>query len=92
MKDIHKISSNIARTAELLRTFGHPHWADRLEECSLALPRDTAYALSRLMSLYGGMGSINDVVLYENATPLLDENSELQGLLSDLHQLCAGRH
>ncbi|MGY2184850.1 DUF6966 domain-containing protein [Pseudomonas sp. SDO5591_S426] len=48
--------------------------------------------MSRLMSLYGGMGSINDVVLYENATPLLDENNELQGLLSDLHQLCAGRH
>ena len=92
MKDIHKISSNIARAAELLRRFDHPQWADRLEECSLALPQDTTYALSRLMSLYGGMGSINDVVLYENATPLLDENSELQGLLSDLHQLCAGRH
>jgi hypothetical protein len=92
MKDIHKISSNIARTAELLRRFDHPLWADRLEECSLALPQDTAYALSRLMSLYGGMGSINDVVLYENAKPLQDENNELQGLLSDLHQLCAGRH
>ena len=92
MKDIHKISSNIARAAELLRRFDPPQWADRLEECSLALPQDTTYALSRLMSLYGGMGSINDVVLYENAKPLLDENNELQGLLSDLHQLCAGSH
>jgi len=92
MKDIRKISTTLARTAELLRTFGHPQWADRLEECSLALPQDTAYAFSRLMSLYGGMGSINDVVLYENATPLLDENNELQGLLSVLHQLCAGSH
>jgi len=92
MKDIRKISSNLGRTAALLRRFGHPQWADRLEECSLALPQDTAYALSRLMSLYGGMGSINDVVLYENAKPLLDENNQLQGLLSDLHQLCAGSH
>jgi hypothetical protein len=90
MKDIRKISSNLARTAELLRRFDHPHWADRLEECSLALHQDTAYALTRLMSLYGGMGSINDVVLYENAKPLLDENNQLQGLLSELHQLCAG--
>ena len=89
MKDTHKISSNIARTAALLRRFDHSQWADRFEECSLALPQDKAYALSRLMSLYGGMGSINDVVLYENAKPLLDENNELQGLLSDLHQLCA---
>ncbi|WP_460154737.1 DUF6966 domain-containing protein [Pseudomonas sp. S2_G10] len=56
------------------------------------MPQDTAYALFHLMSLYGGMGSINDVVLYENAKPLLDENNELQGLLSDLHQLCAGSH
>ncbi|WP_442965738.1 MULTISPECIES: DUF6966 domain-containing protein [unclassified Pseudomonas] len=56
------------------------------------LPQDTAYALFHLISLYGGMGSINDVVLYENAKPLLDENNELQGLLSDLHQLCAGSH
>ena len=92
MKDICKISSNLARTAELLRRFGHPQWADRLEECSLALPQDTAYALSRLMSLYGGMGSINDVVLYENAKPLLDENNQLQGLLSELYELCAGSH
>ena len=92
MKDICKISSNLARTAELLRRFGHPQWADRLEECSLALPRDTTYALSRLMSLYGGMGSINDVVLYENAKPLLDENNQLQGLLSELYELCAGSH
>ena len=92
MKDIRKISSNLARTAELLRRFDHPQWADKLEECSLALPQETAYALSRLMSLYGGMGSINDVVLYEDAKPLLAENNELQTLLSDLHQLCAGCH
>jgi hypothetical protein len=44
------------------------------------------------MSLYGGMGSINDVVLYENAKPLLDENNQLQGLLSELYELCAGSH
>ncbi|WP_443217022.1 DUF6966 domain-containing protein [Pseudomonas sp. GM55] len=46
--------------------------------------------LPQLTSLYGGMGSINDVVLYENAKPLLDENNELQALLSDLYELCAG--
>jgi len=54
MIDIRKIFSNLARIAEVLGRFDHQQWADRLDECGLALPKDIGYALSRLMSLCGG--------------------------------------
>ena len=54
MIDIRNIFYNLARIAAVLRRFDHPQWADRIDECGLALPQDTGYALSRLMSLCDG--------------------------------------
>ncbi|KPG98033.1 hypothetical protein AEQ67_15670 [Pseudomonas sp. RIT-PI-q] len=92
MKSISKISSIIVQTTALLRKFGCPEWADKLEKCRLALPHDTTYALSQIVSLYGGSGSINDIVLYEQAKPLLDENNKLHALLAELYDVCVGSH
>ncbi|MFJ3371463.1 DUF6966 domain-containing protein [Pseudomonas sp. NPDC086251] len=89
MKSISKISSIIVQTTDLLRKFGSPEWADKLEKCRLALPHD---ALSQIVSLYGGSGSINDLVLYEQAKPLLDENNKLHALLAELYDVCVGSH
>lgn len=92
MKNFIKISSIIVQTTNLLSKFGRSEWADKLEECSLALPHDTAFALSQIVSLYGGSGSINDIVLYEQAKPLLDENNKLHALLAELYDVCVGSH
>lgn len=92
MKNISRISLIIAQTADLLRKFGRPEWADKLEKCRVALPHDTTYALSQIVSLYGGAGSINDIVLYDQATPLLNENNELHALLAELYDACVGSH
>jgi hypothetical protein len=92
MKNISKISSIIAQTTDLLCKFGRPEWADKLDACRIALPHDTTYALSQIVSLYGGSGSINDIVLYEQAKPLLNENNELHALLAELYDACVGSH
>lgn len=92
MKDIDRVASIIVQTVDLLKNHGLPEWANQLEQCRTAWPHDPTYALSQILSLYGGSGSINDIVLYEQETPLLDENNQLHTLLSELYDLCVGRH
>jgi len=92
MKDTDRILCIIVQMANLLKNHGLPEWASQLEQCRTALPHDPTYALSQIVSLYGGSGSINDIVLYKQETPLLDENNQLHAMLSELYDLCVGRH
>ncbi|WP_420107405.1 DUF6966 domain-containing protein [Leclercia adecarboxylata] len=39
------------------------------------------------LNLYGGMGSLNDLVLYRNGKVLMSENDELDQLRRDLFNL-----
>ena len=41
-----------------------------------------------IRSMYGGMGSLNDVVLYRNGQPLIEENIAFSALKSELFDLC----
>lgn len=47
-------------------------------------PDDTKHTFR---NLYGGMGSLNDLVLYRNGKVLMSENDELDQLRSDLFNL-----
>lgn len=38
--------------------------------------------------MYGGMGSLNDIVLYKNGQPLIAENDEFDALRTELYNLC----
>ncbi|WP_425319215.1 DUF6966 domain-containing protein [Chromobacterium violaceum] len=42
------------------------------------------------LSLYGGMGSLNDLILYKDGQPLAKENVELDSFRIKLHALCHG--
>jgi hypothetical protein len=39
-------------------------------------------------SMFGGMASLNDVILYEDRQPVANENRELDALRSKLYDLC----
>jgi hypothetical protein len=41
-----------------------------------------------ILSMYGAVGSLNDIVLYKNGQLLLRESSELDELRSDLYDDC----
>ncbi|WP_375233670.1 hypothetical protein [Pseudomonas syringae group genomosp. 3] len=42
------------------------------------------------MSLYGGSGSISDIILYDNGRVLFEENNTFHELLSEIYDLCSG--
>lgn len=86
--DIQKIESVLSRMRDLLVAGAMNDWAGALDGCRLALPVDPVNVRSRILSMYGGMGSLNDLVLYRNGQPMIRENNELNDLRNQLYQLC----
>ena len=45
-------------------------------------------AASLIKKLYGGAGTLNDVVLHKNKRPLIEENNQLERVLNELYEEC----
>ncbi|RAU47863.1 hypothetical protein DBY65_005955 [Pseudomonas sp. RIT412] len=75
----------------LLRAGDNGSWADRLDQCRAQLLQDEEFAHSQIIKLYGGMGSLNDVVLYQDGQPLISSNNEFNELRTQLFELCTQR-
>jgi hypothetical protein len=88
MNNLNEIEAILVHVSALLRLGGNDEWADRIDDYQMLLARDAAQGISKIIALYGGMGSINDIVLYNKGQPLIKENNELDQLLSRLHDLC----
>lgn len=74
--------------ASLLRKHYDARWGDVYEKLARSImiaPEDTARTI---LASYGGMGSINDVVLTLDGKPLVEENRRFDTLRSRLSQLC----
>lgn len=90
MKNISQITVVMARISQLLRAGNEEEWAERIDQYRLELPGDSSYVLSKIIRLYGGMGSLADIVLYRNGQPLISENNEFSDLRTHLYELCMG--
>lgn len=91
--NIQNIDEVMNRISELLQLGGLDDWAEALESMRRQYAIDPVGGSAKIMSVYGGMGSLNDLVLYREGQPLVKENNELDLLRSKLFLLCqdAGR-
>lgn len=87
MKHHVQIKQALSQMADLLRQCHQLEWADRLDACCDGLDADPVAATSEILSLYGGMGSINDIVLYRNMQPLIAENQLFDQLREQLYAM-----
>ena len=74
--------------AELLRIGGIGDWAVALETLQNEIAIDPIRTSAKILGMYGGMGSLNDLILYKDGQPLAKENTELDELRSKLYSLC----
>jgi len=88
MSDINNIENTLVKMIGLLRFSGVGNWADALEQCRRELKANPIEIGSKILSMYGGMGSLNDVILYKDGHPLSTENSEFDDLRTNLYSLC----
>lgn len=88
MINIQKVEIVLKRMAELFRFGTRDDWANALEKFHREIGNSPNATAARILSIYGGMGSLNDLILYRNGQPLVAENVELDALRSELYQLC----
>lgn len=88
MKNLNDVEVILTRMIELLRVGAFDDWAVVLEKIKSDFEVDPKYASLKLLSMYGGMGSLNDVVLYRGGQPLVMENNELDSLRTQLYEFC----
>jgi hypothetical protein len=81
-------SAIMTRMSALLRAGNEYEWAERLDQYRADLPHGYDFAPSQIIVLYGGMGSLTDIVLYCDGQPLIDENNEFAELRTRLYELC----
>jgi len=90
MIKVRELELVLTRMTELLRLGSRGNWSDALEKQRSALSTDPTATASRILAMFGGMGSLNDVVLYKDGQPMANENRELAALRSRLYDLCHG--
>lgn len=91
MIDLARIDDAMARLSAVLNQAAQTRWADIIDAIRQDFPDDPTDAVSRTLRLYGGAGSLNDVVLYRGGQPLIRENQELDALRTRLFDLVHGR-
>ena len=68
-------------------------WADHVRRAADEVAQSDAHGVQRFLGLFGGMGSLNDLVLHRDGKPLAAENDELRRLRTRAWELAhALRH
>lgn len=84
-----QISDVLERMAEILDSAAMTDWASSLRRHLGDLSDDFCETKIRVRAMYGGMGSLNDVVIYEDGVAAVKINVEFDELRTRLYELCA---
>ncbi len=85
---IEDLKSTIQELIELFEEQNLEHWAEMYKRILFYIDDDLEYAKYKIQSTIGGMGSMDDIVLYRNGDPLIKENNRLDYLRSKLYVFC----
>lgn len=88
MTDNIKIKDTLYEMVSLLRLMGAEHWSAALQKAGQNIENDPLRTCAEIISMYGGMGSINDIILYRDGQPLFEENNKFDALRSNLFKYC----
>ena len=81
------IQKKLNRMALLLDSGGYTEWSVSIRDLAKQYEHEPRLVRRTLLSFYGGMGSLNDVLLYKNGRLLDSENEELDQLRTDVFEL-----
>lgn len=83
-----RVTPILMRMADMTRQSGLEDWAGAFDRLRLQVAADTEGARINIRALFGGMGSLNDLVLQRDGIALVVENDEFDMLREELYQLC----
>ena len=83
--------SIIEKLIHLLTYAGECHWVSSFNKFRMLFnnsgAEDMKILRSEILGIYGGMGSFNDLVLYNEGRPMIEENNSLDKLRKELFQI-----
>lgn len=88
--EVHGLAESLQHASEFLLKHGVPSWAAWLAKDARLVRNGDYYGVEHLLSAFGGMGSLNDLVLHPMNGHSVSEaevervNEELQAMLGDL--------
>lgn len=88
MTDHLEIEKIIDLIIELLKDTDQSDWLLPLLNAKGMLPTNPNDAKRKIISMFGGMGSFSDLVLYKHGHLLADESNKLFSLSSMLYESC----
>lgn len=82
-----KTQEYCTKISKLLKETGETTWTEHFENFTGEFEiSDTHSVLKKIIGIYGGTGSFNDLVLYKNGIPCVEENNELSELREGLYR------
>jgi hypothetical protein len=87
MLDIGEIEGTLRQIAALLRANEAENMARVFDRIAAQVAQDPGGARSDMLSMYGGAGSFNDIVLHKDGEGLVTENDALDELREKLWDL-----
>ena len=84
--DVQAFANLLREIEALLREHNQTHWAAQIARCVASIERSDAHGLQRFLSFFGGMGSLNDVLLCRDEEPLAAENDRLRALVGRAYE------
>lgn len=83
--EIESLELIIEKLIALFEEFDLRIWEKSYKNMLLCLQEDSDYAKYQLRISFGGMGSINDLILHRDGIPLIEENNYLNELRNKLY-------
>ncbi|PLC43419.1 hypothetical protein C0Q88_01445 [Ralstonia pickettii] len=88
---VETLTKLLDEAAALLRAYEQTGWAEWLAKDAMRIRCRDGYGIEHLLSAYGGMGSLNDVVLQRSngveVTMDFNDNERFSKLRSEIYEL-----
>lgn len=81
------LSTALHELEAYLRIHDEPYWGSQVARCVAWIDESDHYGVQRFLELFGGVGSLNDLVLHRDGASLIAENDHLQTLIGRAYAL-----
>jgi len=88
MTTVKQIQFVMEKMTVILRSGALYDWAITLDKLRDEIALEPNATARTILAMYGGMGSLNDIILYRNGQPLISENNDFDLLRSQLFEFC----
>ncbi len=72
----------------MMKEFDQTSWADAFARLAVEYKQEPEMVSGKIVALYGGMGSFNDIIFFRGGKVAAEENERLDSLRKRLYELC----